>query len=242
MVTTRIQSPVRLAHLIDVIATTQATVLEQLSTAVLTAQALDDLADHLIGHFVDQARRSGASWSEIGASMGVTKQAAQKRFVAKSSDGTGTPDASQGFARYTEAARNVVVAAQNEAHTAGNATIGAADLVLGLLAAPDDVAAHAVAAQLTSLQEVRRTLTAGLPPAASSVPALVPFDAVARKALELTFQAAARLGDELVDTGHVLLALLEADDRDGPVTALGLDTAAVEAFVVAARDGADTQG
>jgi hypothetical protein len=37
----------------------------------------------LIGHFVDQARRSGASWTEIGKSMGVTKQAAQKRFVPK---------------------------------------------------------------------------------------------------------------------------------------------------------------
>ncbi|TQR85538.1 ATP-dependent Clp protease ATP-binding subunit, partial [Mycobacterium hodleri] len=33
--------------------------LEQLQDAVLTAEALGDIADHLIGHFVDQARRSG---------------------------------------------------------------------------------------------------------------------------------------------------------------------------------------
>ena len=32
---------------------------------------------------MDQARESGASWTEIGKCMGVTKQAAQKRFVPK---------------------------------------------------------------------------------------------------------------------------------------------------------------
>ena len=214
MTTTRIQNPVRLDDLISAISTTQTSALDQLSTAVLTAQALDDLADHLIGHFVDQARRSGASWTEIGASMGVTKQAAQKRFVAKD---PGTPDASQGFGQYTDAARNVVVAAQNAAHAAGNPVITTAHLALGLLAAPDDVAARAVAAQTASVDDARATLTAGLPPAVSPVPDLVPFDAGAKKALELTFREAVRLEDDRVDTGHVLLALLEADGDTGPV-------------------------
>jgi hypothetical protein len=58
-------------------------VLDRLSDAVIAADHLGDVADHLIGHFVDQARRSGASWTDIGRSMGVSKQAAQKRFVAK---------------------------------------------------------------------------------------------------------------------------------------------------------------
>ena len=35
--------------------------LEQLTDAVLAADHLGEVADHLIGHFVDQARRSGAS-------------------------------------------------------------------------------------------------------------------------------------------------------------------------------------
>ena len=170
MTTTRVQNPVRLDDLIDAITTSQPAVLDQLSTAVLTAQALGDVADHLIGHFVDQARRSGASWTEIGASMGVTKQAAQKRFVAKD---PGRRGASQGFERFTEAARNVVVAAQNEAHAAGNTEITTAHLALGLLAAPDDVAARAVAAQVGSLDGARRTLAAGLAPSVSPVPDLV---------------------------------------------------------------------
>lgn len=80
---TRITAPVRLDDLINAITTVHSEPLEQLATAVLTAEALGDLADHLIGHFVDQARRSGASWTDIGRSMGVSKQAAQKRFVPK---------------------------------------------------------------------------------------------------------------------------------------------------------------
>src|SRR5881392_424808 len=89
---------IRLDDLIEAIQNTHSAVLDQLSDAVLAAERLGDVADHLIGHFVDQARRSGASWTEIGRSMGVTKQAAQKRFVAK---GDNDLDPNQGFARFT---------------------------------------------------------------------------------------------------------------------------------------------
>jgi len=53
---------------------------------VAVSARLGELADHLIGHFVDEARRAGASWTDIGESMGVTKQAAQKRFVPRVDD------------------------------------------------------------------------------------------------------------------------------------------------------------
>src|ERR1044072_2456324 len=79
----KITNPVRLDDLIDVIKKVHEEPLEQLTDAVLAAESLGEIADHLIGHFVDQARRSGASWTEIGKCMGVTKQAAQKRFVPK---------------------------------------------------------------------------------------------------------------------------------------------------------------
>jgi hypothetical protein len=46
-----------------------------------------------------QLRRSGASWTDIGRSMGVTKQAAQQRFVPRE-----LPlDPQQGFSRFTPA-------------------------------------------------------------------------------------------------------------------------------------------
>src|SRR5262244_3311143 len=130
------QPPVTLDELISYIKSTDGTALDRVSAAVRIAEHLGELADHLIGHFVDQARRSGASWTEIGQSMGVTKQAAQKRFVAKASGEQSDLDPNQGFTRFTPRARNVVMAAQNEARAAGNAEIRPEHLVLGLLAEP----------------------------------------------------------------------------------------------------------
>src|SRR6476659_7022830 len=108
---------VRLDDLIATITQGHPEALGQLSAAVLTADHLGEVADHLIGHFVDQARRAGASWSEIGRSMGVTKQAAQKRFVPKEA-----PDSAEGFSRFTPEARQVVVTAQEVARESGSAT------------------------------------------------------------------------------------------------------------------------
>src|SRR5215212_3456782 len=96
---------VRLDDLIDAITTAHPDALDQLTDAMLVADHLGDVADHLIGHFVDQARRSGASWTDIGRSMGVSKQAAQKRFVGKADADTGPQD----FTRFTARARQVIV-------------------------------------------------------------------------------------------------------------------------------------
>src|SRR6478609_3055006 len=136
---------IRLDDLIDAIKKVHTDALDQLSDAVIAADHLGDVADHLIGHFVDQARRSGASWTDIGRSMGVTKQAAQKRFVPKGPEEPSDLDASQGFSRYTPRARNVVMAAQNAARAAGNDLIAPEHLVLGLLSEPDSIAMKALA-------------------------------------------------------------------------------------------------
>src|SRR5207302_4142973 len=121
---TPISYPVRLDEMINAIKQVHTDVLDQLADAVLAGEHLGEVADHLIGHFVDQARRSGASWTDIGKSMGVTKQAAQKRFVPKGPGELSDLDPSQGFSRFTERARNAVMAAQNEAHAARNEEIG----------------------------------------------------------------------------------------------------------------------
>jgi hypothetical protein len=225
-----ITNPVRLDDLIAAITKVHSDVLEQLSGAVIAADSLGEVADHLIGHFVDQARRSGASWTEIGRSMGVSKQAAQKRFVPK--DSTPDLDPSQGFGRYTPRARNVVVTAQNEARAAANDTITPAHLVLGLLADPDGLAARAIRAQDVTLDAVRAAAVAALPAAAEQMPALVPFDAQAKKALELTFREALRLGDNYVGTEHILLALLELEDGTGLLSGAGIDKSSTDATVV----------
>jgi hypothetical protein len=229
-----IANPVRLDDLIEAIKKVHSDALEQLSSAVIAADHLGEVADHLIGHFVDQARRSGASWTDIGKSMGVTKQAAQKRFVPKGPGEVSNLDPSQGFSRFTLRARNVVVTAQNEARATAHTEIRPEHLVLALLSEPEAIAARSIVAQGVPLETVRQTVTATLPPAADQVPDLIPFDAQARKALELTFREALRMGHNYIGTEHILLALLELENGTGVLAGLGLDKATAEAHITAA--------
>ncbi|BBC94524.1 Clp protease N-terminal domain-containing protein [Streptomyces griseofuscus] len=223
-----ITASVRLDDLIEAIKKVHPEPLDQLQDAVIAADHLGDVADHLIGHFVDQARRSGASWTEIGKSMGVTRQAAQKRFVPKESADL---DPNQGFNRYTPRARNVVMAAHSEAVAARNPEGRPEHLVLGLLAEPEGIAAKAITAQDVPLDAVREAATAALPPAAEEVPDLVPYGPEAKKVLELTFREALRLGHNYIGTEHILLALLEHENGAGVLSGLGVTKAAAEEYV-----------
>ena len=233
---TKLNPPVRLDELITAIKKVHDDPLDQLTDAVLAAQTLDETADHLIGHFVDQARRSGASWKDIGDAMGVSKQAAQKRFVPKEPNTPSDMDPSAGFAKFTPRARNVVVAAQNEARAARNAEITTAHLALGLLSEPESLAMMAMKVYGADADTVRTAATAALPPGGEESPALIPFDAEAKKALELTFREALRLGHNYIGTEHLLLALLESENGTGVLTGLGLEKERIEADLVAMLD------
>ncbi|ORA31309.1 Clp protease N-terminal domain-containing protein [Mycobacterium aquaticum] len=231
----KITNPVRLDDLIHAIKQAHSEPLEQLTDAVIAADALGEISDHLIGHFVDQARRSGASWTDIGKCMGVTKQAAQKRFVPKVPDfDPAALDPNAGFGRFTPRARNVVVASQNAAHGAGNAEITADHLLLALFSEPDGLAAKLLSGQGVDADGVRGAIT--LPPRAPEVPALIPFSATAKKALELTFRQALRLGHNYIGTEHILLALFEAEPDDGALHRLGVDPQRLETDLAAALE------
>jgi hypothetical protein len=227
----RASTSIRLDDLIDAIKKVHPEPLDQLQDAVIAADHLGDVADHLIGHFVDQARRSGASWTDIGKSMGVTRQAAQKRFVPKADVDL---DPSQGFSRFTPRARNVVTAAHNEGKAAGNTEGLPAHLVLGLLAEPEGLGAKAIVAQGAAPEAVRAAATAVLPPAADEVPELIPYGPDAKKVLELTFREALRLGHNYIGTEHILLALLEFENGKGVLSDLGVTKEATEANVAEA--------
>jgi hypothetical protein len=230
---TPIAGNVRLDDLIDAIRQVHDQPLDQLADAVIASDHLGDLADHLVGHFVDQARRSGASWTEIGRSMGVSKQAAQKRFVPGRSV-TVEIDEEASFERFTPRARNTVMAAHNEAVAVGNGEVTTAHLAVGLLSEPDGLAAKAIVASGTSLDDARSALVTVLPPAVEDPPALVPYDADAKKVLELTFREALRLGHNYIGTEHILLALLQHEDGTGPLSDLGVTREAAEASIAEA--------
>ena len=232
----KIAYPVRLDDLIDVIKQVHTEPLEQLVDAVLAAESLGEISDHLIGHFVDQARRSGASWTEIGKCMGVTKQAAQKRFVPKAPDfESAALDPNAGFGRFTPRARNVVVVAQNKAQQAGNSEITPDHLLLAMFDDPDGLAVKLLAGQDVDAGAVEKAIT--LPPRVDGdLPALIPFNGPAKKVLELTFRQALRLGHNYIGTEHIVLALLEDENDDGPLHRLGVDKDRFESDLVSALE------
>jgi hypothetical protein len=204
--------------------------LKKLSDAVYLAQHMNEVADHLIGHFVDRARHAGASWTEIGQNMGVTKQAAQKRFTTKAPDQL---DLSQ-FARFTDRARSATVASQGEARALKHASIEPGHLVLGLLREPDGLGTRAMVAASGSPDAVREVVLAKLGPATGENPGdHIPFSAASKKVLELTVREALRLGHNYIGTEHILLGVLALGDG----TLAGLDVTAerVEAEINASQ-------
>ncbi|MDP2293020.1 MAG: Clp protease N-terminal domain-containing protein [Actinomycetota bacterium] len=228
----------RLDELIAAVRTAQPDALGQLSNAVMVAQHLGETADALIGHFVDQARRSGASWTDIGASMGVSKQAAQQRFVPKVPASADEPDA---FSRFTPRARNVIVAAHNAAREAHHAEVDTAHLVLGLLTEPAAIAAKVLVGEGAAMDTVAAAARASLPTGSDDSPELVPYSARARDVLALTLSEALRLGHNYVGTEHILLALLEHEHTEaGVLRGLGVTKPAAEKAVAAALGSLST--
>ena len=105
-----------------------------LETAALHAQTLGELSDAMLSHYVDQARRAGHSWAEIGGALGVTKQAVQKRFTVERAEPTG-------WDRYTERAKRLVQEhAPAAAASLGHSWIGTEHLLLGFYAEPEALA------------------------------------------------------------------------------------------------------
>ena len=91
-------------------------------------------------------------------------------------------------------------------------------------------------AQHVPVEEVRRIATAGLPPAAGTVPDLIPFDAHCRAVLARAVAEAQRLGSDVVDCGHLLLAVLAVEDGTGVLAGLGVTPAATEAMLTGRTD------
>ncbi|RTL65414.1 MAG: ATP-dependent Clp protease ATP-binding subunit [Pseudonocardiaceae bacterium] len=224
---------VRLDDLIDTVhhRSTTPDPLDRLGHAVLVADDLGDVADHLVGHFVDQARRAGASWTEIGRAMGVTKQAAQKRFVPRAAE----EDLGGGlYTRFTSRAQNTVLAAQQAALRLQAPEVTTEHLVLGLLTEPRSIAGEAFRRLGGGdLDRIREAVEATTGPAVDTPPSNPPFSSGARKALDLTRREALRMGHSYIGTEHLLLGILSdpADPAAATLAHLGVEHAATETFV-----------
>jgi Clp amino terminal domain, pathogenicity island component len=215
--------------------------LAHLSEAVLVSEHLGELADHLIGHFVDQARRAGASWTVIGQNMGVTKQAAQKRFVPSRSDLFDLLTDGV-FDRFTERAKQALRNALEEARRAGHPQVGSEHMLLGLLDEPGALAARAIESTGVGLDAVRQAVMTRFPPSGPPsgppVTGHLAFTAGAKKVRDLTVREALRLGHNYIGTEHILLGLLSAEQEAGAqiLAEFGVTRAAAERWIVATLD------
>ena len=115
------------------------TPLEQLSAAQALADQLRARGDELLDQVVEAARSTGSSWTEIGCSLGTSKQAAQQRFAALADPASGDPPFG-----LTGPIAVTLSAAGEEARALGHHYIRPEHIVLGLLAQPEELAAQAL--------------------------------------------------------------------------------------------------
>jgi hypothetical protein len=182
--------------------------IDRLEAAVEVAGTVAGLQDALIDHFVNEARRAGCSWAEIGTRLGVTKQAAQQRFVRKWWPARARPFGRGPFARFTHPARRVVVEAQREARELNHNYIGTEHLLLGLLATDEGIGAAVLKSFDVDAAGVRAAVEAEIGRGDSSPMGHIPFTPRSKKVLELSLREALALGDKHIGTEHIFLALL----------------------------------
>ncbi|MFI1304092.1 Clp protease N-terminal domain-containing protein [Streptomyces sioyaensis] len=175
--------------------------LARISEARLRAQTLSDLGDQLIDHYVSKAKQTGASWTEIGDAIGVSKQAAQQRH---------TPAA---FERFTHLNRHGIVLAQEAARTHKHDSIGTEHLLLGLLGEPRGLAYEVLVAKTGSEQRIRDAIEEALPPAGEkALRGHIAFRPESKEVIEQARRASDDLGHDWVGTEHMLLGLIRAEE------------------------------
>src|SRR5919198_1499894 len=135
------QGPIELKDLIRAVQdkTLSCTELERIDVAVKYGELLKSLGDDLVGHFVEEARKEGASWSQIGERLGVSKQAAHQRHLQRGPKLFGRRRRSSGetfFVRFSQDARDVVALAQEEARSLNHNYLGLEHVLLALTTKP----------------------------------------------------------------------------------------------------------
>ena len=157
---------------------------------------LRGVGEEVLDRFVAEARAANCSWSEIGAALGVSKQAAQQRFlpVARSQAGLRESQKLYGPQWSQPRMRRAI---------SGTTRVGNEHLLLGL-AQTDGMAADVLAGlgvtRATIIARTREVVGAGSPrrwEALGVTPRL-------KQALVVTRKEAHRLGHRCVGTEHML--------------------------------------
>lgn len=187
--------------------------LDLLASAARRQQELADVGDKLLDHFVQEARAAECSWSQIGAALGVSKQAAQQRYSALRSFigkvvGGAESVTGQMFKRFSVRARRAVVLGQEQARASRHDFMGTEHLLLGLLAEGEGIAAQTLQQAGITLDAARAEVEEIIGRGEETPRGHIPFTPRAKKVLELALREAQQLGHNFLGTEHVLLGLI----------------------------------
>lgn len=231
-----------LQQLIDTIRQDAGTddVLAQLGAAATTVNELTSTSDAALGYFVDRARGAGKSWVEISTVLGVSKQAAHKRFADSWTSGAV-------LEHYTARTKLVLEGAKEIARGMNHPFVGTEHLLLALFTQPEAIAPR-VLAEHGITQEAVAAAVEPLSPAKGSVPSKdteaalsaenPPYTRRGAHVLQGAVAEALVLGHNYVGTEHLLLAFYRdsASVATTVLTELGLDESAAWAAIRAALE------
>src|SRR5580698_4565006 len=127
------------------------------------------------------------------------------------------------FERFTERARQVVVLAQEEARTLKHNYIGTEHILLGLLREEEGLAARVLESLDVTVERVRAQVVRIVGSGDEVTEGQIPFTPRAKKVLELALRDALSLGDDHIDTEHILLGLVRENEGVGMRILLDFD-------------------
>jgi hypothetical protein len=182
--------------------------LDRLTIAVGLANRLGELGENLVGYFVDEARRDGASWGEIGARLGVSRQAVQKRFIPSEAGMRGR--GSDGFwDRASGDLKQAVTLAREAARARRKTYLGTEHLLLGLTGQPHEAAARALARCGADAATIRGAVDGRVgAPHGEPLPDETPFTRLALRTLQHALREALLMNQATVGGEHLALGLL----------------------------------
>ncbi|SEG83860.1 Clp amino terminal domain-containing protein, pathogenicity island component [Thermomonospora echinospora] len=169
----------------------------RLKAAAATAEQLRGLADDLVESYVEHCRLHGHSWTQIGTALGVTRQAAQQRYLA--------PHRTYEPGEFAEEICTAVAHMKETAVQHRNNFIGTEHVLCGLLA-ENNSAVRLLASLGVSADSLRQRIQGSLTMGASQAAKRIAWTPYTRKALATAYELAAE-DEGPVSCKHLLLGV-----------------------------------
>jgi len=141
-----------------------------------------------------------------------------------------------GFNRFNEKAIKVIILAQEEARRLGHNSVGTEQILLGLIGEGTGYAAKTLKSKGINLKDARVQVEKIIGRGPGYVALEIPFAPEAKQLLEAAWREARNLGDNYIDTEHLLLGLVaDGSHQDNGLAVLehfGMDPAKLKGEII----------